>query len=531
MSKDTSSSSTNDFVIQAMQQQFERMFNMMAGVNEKLERHDGILNQLQGEPRQRRRPPTDQEDYEGEDDLDDDQVTLVGQQINPRRQARRGRPNDDVDRNLGSIKMRIPSFQGRNDPDVYLEWERKVELIFECHNYSEEKKVKLAAVEFSDYAIIWWDQFCKERRRYGERPVESWRDMKQIMRKRFVPSHYYRELHQRLQTLTQGSMSVEEYHKEMEKAMIRANVVEDREATMARFLRGLNKNIADVIDLQHYVEIEDMVNLAMKVERQLKGKRYDSKPIVGSSSSWKTSWGKKDDKPFTKSKVEETKPKNDFGNKGKGENQPAQTRGIKCFKCLGHGHIARECPNKKAMILRDGDIESESEGDSDDDMPSLEDCSDVECAKGDNLVVQRTLSLQNKCDDHGEQRENLFHTHCLISNKLCNMIVDSGSCTNVASTLLVEKLKLPTTKHPRPYNLQWLNESGVVKVTKQVLISFQIGRYKDEVLYDVLPMLAGHMLLGRPWQYDRKANHDGFKNMYTLTMDGKRCRLGPLTPK
>ena len=114
-------------------------------------------------------------------------------------------------------------------------------------------------------------------------------------------------------------MSVEEYHKEMEKAMIRANVVEDREATMARFLRGLNKNIADVVDLQHYVEIEDMVNLAMKVERQLKGKRYDSKPNVG-SSSWKTSQEKKDDKPIIKSKVEETKPKIDLGNKGKSEN-------------------------------------------------------------------------------------------------------------------------------------------------------------------------------------------------------------------
>ena len=54
------------------------MFKMMVGVNEKLERHDGILNQLQGEPGQRRRPPIDQEDYEGEDELDDDQVTLVG---------------------------------------------------------------------------------------------------------------------------------------------------------------------------------------------------------------------------------------------------------------------------------------------------------------------------------------------------------------------------------------------------------------------------------------------------------------------
>ena len=56
--------------------------------------------------------------------------------------------------------------------------------------------------------------------------------------------------------------------------------------------------------------------------------------------------------------------------------------------------------------------------------------------------------MQNKIEDHGEQKENLFHTHCLISNKLCNMIIDGGSCTNIASTLLVEKLKLPLIKHP-----------------------------------------------------------------------------------
>ena len=432
MSKETSTSSSNDQMLQAMQQQFERMFRMMEGVNEKLERHDGILNQMQGVPRQRRPPPLGQDDYDGEDDLDDDQVTLVGQNINPRRHARRGRLNEEVDHNLGSIKMKIPSFQGRNDPDVYLEWERKVDLIFECHNYSKEKKVKLATVEFCDYAIVWWDQFFKERRRYGERPIESWREMKQIMRRRFIPSHYYRELHQRLQTLTQGSMSVEEYHKEMEMLMIKANVEEDREATMARFLRGLNKNIADVVELQHYVEIEEMVNLEMKVEKQLKGKRYNSKP---SSSSWKNSWGKKDDKPIVKSKVEDNKNKIDLGNKGKGENQPAQTRGIRCFKCLGHGHVARECPNRKTMIMRDGDIESECERESDDEITPLEDCSDVEYAKGDNLVVQKTLSLQNKHDDHKEQREILFHTHCLIANKLCNMIVDGGSCANLGSSV------------------------------------------------------------------------------------------------
>ena len=62
-------------------------------------------------------------------------------------------------------------------------------------------------------------------------------------------------------------MSMAEYHKEMEILMIKANVEEDREATMARFLNGLNKNIANRVDLHHYVEIEDLVNLAMKVEK------------------------------------------------------------------------------------------------------------------------------------------------------------------------------------------------------------------------------------------------------------------------
>ena len=74
-----------------------------------------------------------------------------------------------VDNNLGSIKMKIPAFQGNSDPEAYIEWEKKMELVFDCHNYSELKKVKLAAIEFTDYAIVWWDQLCINRRRNAER--------------------------------------------------------------------------------------------------------------------------------------------------------------------------------------------------------------------------------------------------------------------------------------------------------------------------------------------------------------------------
>ena len=107
--------------------------------------------------------------------------------------------------------MKILSFQGRNDPEAYLEWEKKRELIFDCHNYLDEKKVKLAVVEFKDYAIVWWDQIMTSRRRKYERPIDTWDNLKAIMRRRFIPSHYYRDLSQRLQSLTQGSKSVEDY--------------------------------------------------------------------------------------------------------------------------------------------------------------------------------------------------------------------------------------------------------------------------------------------------------------------------------
>ena len=50
----------------------------------------------------------------------------------------------------------------------------------------------------------------------------------------------------------------------------------------------------------------------------------------------------------------------------------------------------------------------------------------------------------------------------------------------------------------RPYQLQWLNECGVARVNRQVMISFSVGKYNNEVLCDVVPMHAIHLLLRRP---------------------------------
>ena len=66
---------------------------------------------------------------------------------------------------------------------------------------------------------------------------------------------------------------------------------------------------------------------------------------------------------------------------------------------------------------------------------------------------------------------------------------------------------------------------------EQVLVSFLIGKYHDEVLCDVVPMYASHILLGMPWQFDRRGNYDSFKNRFSFMKDKKLVTLVPLTPK
>ena len=59
--------------------------------------------------------------------------------------------------------------------------------------------------------------------------------MKRVLRERFVSSYYGRDLHNKLQRLIQRNRSVDEYYKEIEISLIRTQIEESQETTMARF--------------------------------------------------------------------------------------------------------------------------------------------------------------------------------------------------------------------------------------------------------------------------------------------------------
>ncbi|GAV91159.1 hypothetical protein CFOL_v3_34558, partial [Cephalotus follicularis] len=130
----------------------------------------------------------------------------------------------------------------------------------------------------------------------------------------------------------------------------------------------------------------------------------------------------------------------------------------KCFKRHGYGHFQAECPNERVMTIKEmEEIESTLKEEENKEEESNDDDGVIaEPMNGELMVIRR--SLHTKMERMDNQIENIFQSRCSIGNKICSMIIDSGSCANIASTTLVTKLGLPTTSHMKPYKLQWLND-------------------------------------------------------------------------
>ena len=205
----------------------------------------------------------------------------------------------------------------------------------------------------------------------------------------------------------------------------------------------------------------------------------------------------------------------------------ARNRDMLCHTCGGKGHFKRDCPNRKVMIINE-DNEYETGDDVDPNAPEDDDYDtngeDAYPSDARTIVVsQRAL---NVLPSASTLRCNLFQTKALVSpDKACKVIIDGGSCRNLASKELCTKLKLKYLPHPHPYYIQWLSDNGEMKVNHMVRVDFEIGPYKDSIDFDVVPMTVCHLLLGRPWLYDRSVQHNGRANTYHLEFKGKKINL------
>jgi hypothetical protein len=79
-----------------------------------------------------------------------------------------------------------------------------------------------------------------------------------------------------------------------------------------------------------------------------------------------------------------------------------------------------------------------------------------EAKDGTSLMLRKVLLKPEAEVKKPVQRNNLFRTSCKTKDRVCKVIIDSGSIDNLVSTEMVEKLELETTAHPKPYKVSWL---------------------------------------------------------------------------
>lgn len=141
-------------------------------------------------------------------------------------------------------------------------------------------------------------------------------------------------------------------------------------------------------------------------------------------------------------------------------------------------------------------------------------------------VVRHLLHINMEELDK-ERRENIFHTWFGIKSRIWLTIIYNDSCANMASAYAVEKSRITCIKCKENYKIQWLNECKEIKVRKQWLISFSIGEYSDEVLYDAIPMQACHILLDDPNNIIDMPSMIGGEIIILLNIKGRTILLHP----
>jgi hypothetical protein len=375
-----------------------------------------------------------------------------------------------ISRMGAKAKMDIPVYEGNLDAEELLDWIRALDTYFDY----EDKKVNNVVMRLKGHAALWWDKLQVDRCCKGKQKIKSWDRMIAKMKAKFIPRDYQITLFRRMQNLRQKLMTVKEYTEEFYRLNIRAGHRESDDEKVVRYLNGLRYYIQDELSMVTIRTVEDSYQMALKEKEKLsrkqghrgrgrshpRGKVVVQEKFQKPKEEWKKPQGKierggtSQKGPYIEQRGQHNEQKGDYADANTFPHTRGRGRGrggvITCFTCGKNGHRSFECPEKKKDITEAQRQDAETE----------------DAEGGRSLVIHKVLLTLEREVESSAQRTKLFRTACKTKDRVCKVIVDSGSTDNLVSTEMVEKLELETTDHPIPYKVSWLQKGHQVSVIK-----------------------------------------------------------------
>ena len=88
------------------------------------------------------------------------------------------------------MKVDIPEFEGKMQPDDFIDWLTTVERIFYFKDVLENCKVKVVAIKLRKHASIWWEHLKRQRERERRERITTWTKMKRELKRKYLPEYY-----------------------------------------------------------------------------------------------------------------------------------------------------------------------------------------------------------------------------------------------------------------------------------------------------------------------------------------------------
>ena len=441
------------------------------------------------------------------------------------------RPNLDHenpdDRAVRNVKLDAPTFDSSLDPKIYEDWEGDMDQYFDWYDMSEVRKYKFAKTRLVHQARLYWGNLELLIRRRGAEPIATWAEMKRRLRDKYVPMSYHQKLLDQWQRLNQGNKPVSEYIAKFDEFVMRCHLAEPEEATLSRFRAGLREDIQRELYFREVNDLELAYQIARTAERFHRGPISSRptapppRPVSGPNYPSRPTPSPVTARPEDKGKAPETP-------------RPSTSRAA-CFRCHKVGHFASNCPSRSLHIgeSSEGDLEpcEEYEEEVYEADPSLIEAYEEEDApiESDLVGVVRCILSQAVVQEDWH-RTNILQIFFKLGDKVCKVIIDSGSCVNAISTSAVKSFGLTSIPHPNPYKVSWIDSTSI-PIKSRCKVPIKLQSYQEDVWCDVVPMGVSSVILGRPWLFDHDATLFGKTNSCSFTHLGKKTVIHPTPPR